>query len=51
MARFKPLAKKLRLARAGKLRRAVPTWIVAKTRGKVRRSSRKRSWRVQRIKA
>lgn len=50
MARNKPVAKKFRLARAGRLRRAIPTWIVAKTKGHVRRSVRKRSWRTQRIK-
>ncbi len=51
MARHKPVAKKFRLAHAAKRRRSVPTWIVARTRGRVRRSARKRTWRMQRIKA
>ncbi|MCD6513404.1 MAG: 50S ribosomal protein L39e [Candidatus Asgardarchaeum sp.] len=50
MARNKPLGKKLRLARAGRLARAVPTWIIAKTRGRVRTSNKRRRWRQQRIK-
>jgi large subunit ribosomal protein L39e len=45
MARNKPLAKKLRLARATKRAKAVPIWIVARTMGKVRRSRRWRNWR------
>ena len=34
MARNKPTAKKLRLAKAGKESKAVPTWVIAKTGGK-----------------
>jgi len=45
MARNKPLAKKLRLAKAMRRARAVPTWVVAKTLGRVRRSHRQRHWR------
>ncbi|HDI01849.1 MAG TPA: 50S ribosomal protein L39e [Candidatus Bathyarchaeota archaeon] len=48
MARNKPLAKKLRLARASRMARSVPTWVVAKTLGKVRRSNRWRHWRRHR---
>ena len=50
MARNKPLAKKLRLARAGRRARAVPMWVIAKTLGRVRRSNRWRHWRRGRIK-
>jgi len=45
MARFKPLAKKLRLGRAMRRAKPVPAWIVAKTLGRVRRSHRSRHWR------
>lgn len=52
MARYKPAAKKKRLAKAGKRIRPVPTWIIAKTRGKVRDSpSGRRRWRRGKIKA
>ncbi len=45
MARNKPTAKKRRLAKATKQNRAVPTWIVAKTKGAVRRNPQRRNWR------
>ncbi|MEM2385529.1 MAG: 50S ribosomal protein L39e [Candidatus Bathyarchaeia archaeon] len=51
MARFKPLAKKRRLAKAGKVKRAVPTWVIAKTAGKFRTHPKRRQWRVRKIKA
>jgi len=52
MARNKPLAFKLRLARAGKQRRAVPAWIVARTRGRVRFSPKnRRNWRQVKLRA
>ena len=52
MARNKPLAFKLRLAKAGKQRKAVPAWIIAKTRGKVRLSPKsRRNWRNSKLKA
>ena len=50
LARNKPLGKKLRLARAGRLSRSVPAWIIAKTHGAVRASHKRRKWRVQHIK-
>jgi len=51
VARTKPTAKKLRLAKAGKQRKAVPTWVMVKTRGKVRTNPARRSWRRRKIRA
>jgi len=51
MARNKPTAKKRRLMKAGKQKKAVPTWIVAKTMGHVRTSPKRRQWRRRKIKA
>ncbi|MEZ0394271.1 MAG: 50S ribosomal protein L39e [Desulfurococcaceae archaeon] len=51
MARFKPLARKLRLAAANKSNRPVPLWVTAKTRGRVRRTFRLRHWRRTKLKA
>ena len=48
MAHYKPLAKKLRLARALKENSPIPTWVLAKTLGKVRRRFR-RNWRRSRM--
>jgi large subunit ribosomal protein L39e len=49
MARSKPTAKKLRLAKAGKQRKPVPTWVIARTGGKVRSSPARRNWRRTKI--
>jgi len=51
MARNKPTAKKRRLAKAGKQRKPVPTWVMAKTAGKVRTHPKRRHWRRTKIKA
>ncbi len=52
MARNKPLAKKLRLNKAGRQKRSVPAWIIAKTRGNVRFSPKsRRNWRRATLKA
>lgn len=52
MARIKPAAKKRRLAKAGKESQSVPTWVIAKTSGKVRTNpKRRRNWRTGTIKA
>jgi large subunit ribosomal protein L39e len=52
MARVKPAAKKRRLAKATKEASAVPTWIIARTAGKVRTNpKRRRNWRTRKIKA
>lgn len=51
MARYKPTAKKRRLAKAGKQNRAVPAWVIAKTAGKFRTHPQRRNWRRQKIKA
>mgnify|MGYP000548291481 CR=1 FL=1 len=50
MARYKPTAKKRRLARARKESQAVPAWVVAKTMGKVRVNLRRRHWRRNKLK-
>ena len=51
MARNKPAAKKRRLAKAGKESKPVPTWVIARTRGQVRTSPKRRRWRRTKIKA
>jgi large subunit ribosomal protein L39e len=51
LARNKPAAKKRRLAKAGKQKKAVPTWVIAKTAGKFRAHPKRRRWRMQKIKA
>jgi large subunit ribosomal protein L39e len=51
IARNKPVAKKYRLAKAGKERKAVPTWVIAKTKGNVRTTPKRRHWRRTKIKA
>ncbi len=52
MARNKPLAYKLRLNKAGRQKRSVPAWIIAKTRGKVRFSPKsRRNWRRTKLRA
>lgn len=45
MAHNKPLAKKLRLARALKENSPVPVWVIVKTRGRVRTHPKRRHWR------
>ena len=52
MARSKPTAKKRRLAKAGKQKKAVPTWVIAKTAGKFRANPKgRRHWRTRKIRA
>lgn len=51
MARNKPLGKKLRLAHELKSNSSVPTWVVMRTGGKVRRTPAQRHWRATKIKA
>jgi large subunit ribosomal protein L39e len=52
MARVKPPAKKRRLAKANREKQAVPTWVIARTDGKVRTNpKRRRNWRTGTIKA
>ncbi|MBS7639342.1 MAG: 50S ribosomal protein L39e [Candidatus Bathyarchaeia archaeon] len=50
MARHKPLAKKLRLISAGKSSKPIPSWVIAKTLGKIARIP-KRHWRRTKIRA
>ena len=49
MARGKSPGKKLRLGRESRRAKATPTWIIAKTRLKVRYSHRRRNWRRSHI--
>lgn len=51
MARNKPTAKKRRLAKKGKQKQPVPTWVIAKTRGRVRTNPKRRRWRRTKIRA
>jgi large subunit ribosomal protein L39e len=51
MTRNKPTAKKRRIAKAGKQKRAVPTWVIAKTGGKFRTHPKKRQWRSRKLRA
>lgn len=46
----RPLAKKLRLAKALKRNRAVPAWVIIKTRGRFRINPLRRDWRRQDLK-
>ncbi|HID60416.1 MAG TPA: 50S ribosomal protein L39e [Hadesarchaea archaeon] len=50
MSKNKPAPVKRRLGRAAKLRRRAPLWVMAKTRGRIRTHTKRRSWRRQRIK-
>lgn len=51
MTRNKATAKKRRLSKAGKQKRAVPTWVIAKTGGKFRTHPKRRHWRTRKIRA
>jgi len=51
VARNKPAAKKRRLAKAGKQKRPVPTWVIARTAGKFRVHPKRRQWRTRKIRA
>ena len=51
MARNKPHARKLRLARAWKTNSPVPLWVVIKTLGKFRFHPHIRNWRRNKLKA
>ena len=51
MARIKPTAKKRRLAKAGKQKKSVPMWVIAKTSGNIRTHPKRRNWRNRKIKA
>jgi large subunit ribosomal protein L39e len=50
LARNKPTSRKKRLGKAGKSSRPVPTWVVAKTRGRVRSTPKRRHWRRTKLK-
>jgi large subunit ribosomal protein L39e len=51
MARVKPTAKKRRLSKATKETKSVPTWVIARTDGKVRTNpKRQRNWRKRKLK-
>ncbi|WP_309492872.1 50S ribosomal protein L39e [Candidatus Hecatella orcuttiae] len=50
MTSRKVFPKKLRLSKELKAAKPVPAWIMAKTKGKVRRSPARRHWRRTKIK-
>lgn len=50
MARNKPLARKLRLARAFKSNRPVPVWVIIKTLRKFTFNPKRRHWRRTKLK-
>ncbi len=50
MARNKPLARKLRLAKAFKQNRALPAWVIIKTMRRVRFNPVRRHWRSSKLK-
>ncbi len=50
MARNKPLAKKLRLAKAAKQNRRIPVWVIVKTNRKVMTHPKRRLWRRTKLK-
>jgi programmed cell death protein 5 len=50
MARNKPTARKRRLGRALKQKRSVPTWVIARTMGRVRWHPKRRQWRRKKLK-
>ncbi|MHA1520983.1 MAG: 50S ribosomal protein L39e [Promethearchaeota archaeon] len=52
MARNKDLPRKLRLMKHKKKSGNIPTWVIIKTKGKVRWSPySRRNWRTQRLKS
>ncbi|MBR4571134.1 MAG: 50S ribosomal protein L39e [Candidatus Riflebacteria bacterium] len=50
MSRNKPLAKKLRMAKAKKQNRRIPIWAYAKTNRKLRYRPKPRHWRRNSLK-
>ena len=50
MARNKPLARKLRLARALKTNSAVPAWVIVKTMRRFTINPLRRHWRRSKLK-
>ncbi len=50
MSTVKPLAKKLRLAKAIKSNSAIPAWVILKTNGKIRINPLRRNWRRNSLK-
>ncbi|MDP8002915.1 MAG: 50S ribosomal protein L39e [Caldisphaera sp.] len=51
MSRHKHLARKLRLAKAGKSNESLPVWVVVKTLRKYTSNPRRRNWRTSKLKA
>ena len=50
MSRNKPLAKKLRLAKANKQNRRIPIWAYAKTKRQLKYRPKPRNWRRHSLK-
>jgi large subunit ribosomal protein L39e len=49
MARNKPLGKKIRLIKATKRNRRVPTWVMMRTNRKFARHPKRHSWRNSKL--
>jgi len=50
LAKRKVLSRKLKLASEQRAAKPVPAWIMAKTKGKFRRTPSQRNWRKNKIK-
>ena len=50
MSRNKPLAKKLRMAKANRQNRRIPIWAYAKTKRQLRYRPKPRNWRRNNLK-
>jgi len=50
VAHYKHVAKKIRLGKKTKQNRALPAWVILKTRRRVTRNPMRRYWRRQKIK-
>ena len=50
MARNKPHARKLRLAKAMKMNRALPAWVIIKTMRRFTFNPVRRQWRMSKLK-
>ena len=49
MARVKPLAKKLRLAKRVKQNRRLPIWVILRTNRRMLENPKRRYWRTSRL--
>ena len=49
MARVKDTSKKIRLAKATRQAKSVPTWVIVRTNRKVRTNPKRRNWRQRKL--